>query len=172
MPDKPPEEEWREIFDGLFAVSSLGQIKRIRAPYGRARLGLRIGDITGGGYRRVLLSIDGKAKHYTLHRLIMLAFVGPCPEGKEVAHLNGISTDCRLENLAYVTPSENSYQKVAHGTMPAGEKCHTHKLKEAEVLEIRRRLAAGEGLTALSREYGVGLTAISQIRERRSWKHI
>ncbi len=37
----------------------------------------------------------------------MLAFAGPCPEGQEVNHKNGVTKDNRLSNLEYVTKSQN-----------------------------------------------------------------
>ena len=42
-----------------------------------------------------------------LHQAVLYAWVGPPPEGYECDHLNGITTDNRLENLEWVTPAEN-----------------------------------------------------------------
>ena len=41
------------------------------------------------------------------HHAVLYAWVGPCPKGFECDHLNGITTDNRLENLEWVTPEEN-----------------------------------------------------------------
>lgn len=51
-----------------------------------------------------------------IHRLVLEAFVGPCPPGMLCRHLNGNPADNRLENLRWGTPSENSYDKGRHGT--------------------------------------------------------
>ena len=48
-------------------------------------------------------------KIYKAHRLIMLAFVGE--SDKEVDHINRIKTDNMFENLRYVTPSENNWNR-------------------------------------------------------------
>lgn len=57
--------------------------------------------LISGGYFQT--SINGKME--LVHRIIMSAFKG---ESKlTVDHLNGIKTDNRLENLEYVTLSEN-----------------------------------------------------------------
>ena len=37
-----------------------------------------------------------------VHQLVAEAFIGPCPRGQKVVHLNGIFSDNRLVNLAYV----------------------------------------------------------------------
>ena len=48
-------------------------------------------------------------KIYPSHRLIMQAFVGD--SDKEVDHINRIKTDNRFENLRYVTPNENNWNR-------------------------------------------------------------
>ena len=45
-------------------------------------------------------------------------------------------------------------------------------LSASQVLEIKRRLAAGEGATAISREFKVHLTTINSIKWGKTWKHI
>ena len=50
-----------------------------------------------------------------IHRLVLEAFVGPCPEGMETCHNNGVRTDNRLENLRWDTSSANNDDIVKHG---------------------------------------------------------
>ena len=114
---------------------------------------------------------NGKAKQWKVHRAVMQAFCGDCPEGMEVAHLDGDQTNNRLSNLAYVTPTENNSHKVGHGTQPKGRKIWCSKLTEKEVLEIRSK-SPQISYAKLASEYGVSLTAISQVITRKSWKHI
>lgn len=124
-----------------------------------------------GGYQQVSLSNDGKVTIFLVHRLVMLAFVGECPEGLEVAHLNGVRDDNRLENLAYVTPKENRSHKVMHGTNigPRGEKHAKAKLTEDGVRQVRHRLANGETQPAIAQDYGVSQQAISDIKTGKLW---
>ena len=68
------------------------------------------------GYPVVRLSRDGYSSTITIHTLVAAAFHGPRPVGLEVRHLNGEPWDCRPENLAYGTPSENQQDKFLHGT--------------------------------------------------------
>jgi hypothetical protein len=41
-----------------------------------------------------------------VHQLVAEAFIGPCPPGHKLVHLNGIHTDNHLANLAYVPESD------------------------------------------------------------------
>ena len=55
------------------------------------------------GYVQVGLTKDGETKKEYLHRLVMLTFIGPTPEGLIVRHKNEVKNDNRLENLEYTT---------------------------------------------------------------------
>lgn len=71
--------------------------------------------ISYNGYMRVGLRANGKRSHLLVHRLVMAAFVGPCPDGKQVNHIDENRSNNQLLNLEYVTPGEN----VNHGTCQA-----------------------------------------------------
>lgn len=63
-------------------------------------------------------------------------------------------------------------KKVAGGTTDKGEANHSAKLTDAKVVEIRRRLAAGDLPVPLGAEFGVTAGAIRHIRDGRSWTHV
>lgn len=68
--------------------------------------------LAGSGYPSV--GIQGYT--YTVHSLVAEVYLGLRPEGQQVRHLNGDSTDNRVDNLAYGTPSENQLDSLRHGT--------------------------------------------------------
>lgn len=65
----------------------------------------------GRGYSMVLLSHNGTKKFVQVARLVALAYI-PNPNNKpEVDHINRIRTDNRVENLRWVTKSENALNR-------------------------------------------------------------
>lgn len=103
-------EEWRWIPDIPYEASSFGRIRR------NGRI------ITPGavstGYLRFTPCVDGTPKARYIHRAVALAFIGPCPEGQEINHKNGIKSDNRPENLEYVTRLENVRHAHRIGLIP------------------------------------------------------
>src|SRR5690242_14784609 len=61
----------------------------------------------GRAYWYLNLTRDGGAKTCRVHRLILEAFIGPCPEGMECRHLDGNPANNCLGNLCWGTPAEN-----------------------------------------------------------------
>lgn len=114
----------------------------------------------------------GKQAKLWVHRAVLLAFVGPCPDGMEARHLNGVPADNRRTNLAWGTPAENAEDKRRHGTLPVGERSGTAKLSIDAVVAIRQRHLEGEGVRALGRAFGVSHTQIRKIVAREAWAHV
>ena len=111
-------EVWLAIpgFDG-YEASSLGRIRSVdrRLSDGRLAGGVILtATEDDNGYPRVTLSLDGRPRTVQVHQLVLLAFRGRCPRGKETRHLNGVRNDNRLSNLAYGTHSQNGLDKARH----------------------------------------------------------
>ncbi len=74
------------------------------------------------GYPIVAISRGGRMRREkfsrTVHRLVLETFRGPCPDGMEARHLNGIKTDNRLVNLEWSTHAENMRDKIFHEHHP------------------------------------------------------
>lgn len=64
------------------------------------------------GYR--IVTIRGKS--WTVHTLILLAFVGPAPADTECRHLDGNNENNYPSNLAWGTRKENTADRIQHGT--------------------------------------------------------
>lgn len=172
-------ERWLPIpgFEGIYSASSDGLVRREGRWSGRYRKRLwrepRIlnPSVNSHGYLAVRLCDKAKKQQVYVHQLILLAFVGPCPEGLEVCHGDGDRRNARLDNLRYDTRSANALDSVAHGTSgrARGEISSKAVLKEAEVLEIFHSHLPHRKLGAL---YGVSGHAVYGIKNRRTWKHL
>lgn len=120
-------EKWRDVpgYDSRYEVSSLGRVRSwARKGPGDKRLDspkiLRPNLPEHGYADHTLFLPGGKRTRKRVCRLVLEAFVGPCPEGYEASHLNGDRADNHLSNLAWKTHLENIRDKYEHGTMYYG----------------------------------------------------
>lgn len=166
------DEIWKPIrgFDGMYDVSNYGRVRSnsriVRHNLGGdKRLNERIVSklITVNGYCQVFLYKNGKRSVRLVHRLVLQAFVGECPVGMEVRHLNSVRTDNRLCNLAYGTHSDNVIDTIKLG------RNGNQKLNPELVVTIRKRLDDGELVKDLASEYNVSTRAISKVKNRISY---
>jgi hypothetical protein len=148
-----------------YEVSSFGRVRRFKTKKQKAFCEKR-------GYLHVLLWKNNKGKSFAVHRLVLFAFVGMSPIGYVGAHLNGKSHDNRLSNLKWITPMENEKHKAIHGTKLFAEKTPSAKLKNKQILEIRKLRKTGMTHLAISKLFGVHEATIRSILIGKSWKDI
>jgi len=124
------------------------------------------------GYMYFNLCKDGKRKRLFVHRLVLAAFVGPCPVGLQAAHMDGNKLNNSLSNLQWVSGLVNIRHKPGHGTQAMGEEIHLHKLTNKEVIVIKGLLSNGAKQAEIARTYGVDPSTISHLNRGFTWKHI
>jgi len=92
----------------------------------------------------------------------------------DICHFpNRDKADNRLCNLRYGTRKENQADRLVHGTNLRGDTCPASLLCSEQVIEIRRRHAAGcVTLVELGKEYGVTKHAIFRIVKGYNWRHL
>jgi len=119
------------------------------------------------------LSLNGRDT--LVHRAACENRTGPPPaESAVAAHScgNGHLGCCNPAHLRWATTQENNTDKQAHGTQPKGETCAASKLTAAQVIEIRRRISAGERQRAVARDFSIDQANVSAIVTRRTWRHV
>lgn len=174
-----PGEEWRLIpgTEGIYAASNLGRIKREGhhlGVIGRTWPGKLIeGSTNQDGYLVMRPYRRPDRRTVAIHRLVALTFLGPCPEGLEVNHIDGNRTNNAVSNLEYVTHHENVLHAWEHGDIcRKGENNNRAKLTEDDVRAIRAAYEAGASTRVLAKQYGLNQSAIWRAVSRKSWKHV
>ena len=167
--------EWRDIenYKGFYQVSDEGCVRSLdrtivtregvlRPLRGRV---MKI-HLLYRGHRGICFHRDGISKRMLVHRLVLTAFVGPCPDGMECRHLDGNPGNNHLENLKWGTRLENCADRTLHG-------CDGRKLTDTQALKIRALYSTGRHKqTSIAEMYGVSGPTVSGIVTRKRYNHL
>lgn len=171
-------EKWKEVkgYEDIYEVSSLGRVRRVcKTKYRYISL-----CEDGRGYLLFNLCKNKTKKATRVHRLVAETFIANPFFYPQVNHKNGIKTDNRVDNLEWVTPEqnckharENGLQKTNGFKRQPGEANGFSKLKDEQVIEIRRKYTE-EKLTykQIALEYGIHYSTVGYIIQRKRWAHI
>lgn len=124
------------------------------------------------GRRLVTLKNANGYKTLQVHRLVLEAFVGPCPEDMECCHNDGNHTNNHLSNLRWDTHKANVKDRDAHGRTACGERSGSAKLTAEQVKEILILIAAKSNYAAIGRRFRVHASTVGRIASGRNWKSI
>lgn len=165
-------EEWRAIPGyPLHEASSEGRIRSwaVRGHRGlRAKSPIVRKSVAHFRDGHLSLRLEKGGKCWGVHVLVAIAFHGR-PDGLEVRHLNGVSSDNRAVNLKWGTHLENCADRDAHNRTARGSHNGQAKLTEDSVREIRK---STEASSVLSKRLKVSLGLIYRIRAGDAWKHV
>jgi len=178
------KEIWKTIPNfSRYEASNFGRLRSLNYKRtGKVRI-LKPAMSKDGYMKTMLLDDSGRYKSWTVHLFVILAFIGEKPKGLEVNHRNGVKTDNRIENLEYVTRSENVLHSFLHGLEKPlrGEDNPTAKLTNEQVLEIRGFVRKQRengiryyGRKKLAQKYGICESHLKDIISMRRgvWSHI
>lgn len=165
-------EKWRDVvgFEQRYEVSNQGRVRNKVT-----QLVLRPGP-TSRGYLSVQL-YDGsrpkKPRSCCVHDLVMAAFVGPKPTGYQVDH-GAKGKQCNaLDNLEYVTPTENMRRSAGNRKRLRGTDHPSAKLTSEQVRHLRRLASDGElQVNRLASEFGVSPSTIGDAAKARTYKNV
>ena len=127
------------------------------------------------GYLAISLQKEGygnSGKSESAHRIVTSAFLGECPKGFQVNHKDGNKVNNTIENLEYLSASENAFHAVRLGLRASGSKHWKSKLDEFDILIIRDLHIAGFTHVKIAKIFNVTPTSICRIIRGRSWKHV
>lgn len=174
------KEIWKDIpsYEKLYQISNCGKIERLIGYQCNKKRSLKSKKINKYGYLMVCLCKNNKCKYFYIHRLVLEAFVGPCPSGMECRHLDGKPSNNRLYNLEWTTHNENMKDKIKHKTIYNGEnnkKGSDHpnsKLINNDIFKMREMNKNGFSIKEIAELFNVCYSSAQKIIKRKSWKHI
>jgi len=160
------KELWISIIDyiHLYMISNYGRIKSLK--YGKEKI-LKP-KIDKEGYSSVNISKNNIRKIFYIHRLVLEAFVGPCPVGMEVCHNDGNPSNNFIGNLRYDTHFNNIQDAVKHGTLVGNSKLNEKQVRIIKYLLKTKILTQKE----IGKIFCVNERTISAINNNKTWKEI
>lgn len=170
-------EEWRSVVgsENLYEVSNHGRVRSLPRKVrhgGRSSadaLIMKGGKLLKPTDRRGYLVVNISHRVMLVHRLVLEAFSGKCPEGMEGCHNNGISTDNRLSNLRWDTRMSNHADKKLHGTDCRGERSWNARLTAECISRIADMNACGVYQKDIARYFGITQPHVSAILSGKRW---
>lgn len=166
-------EKWKWVvgYEGYYLVSNAGRVMSV--PH-KPKVGPNCGYLLkqrrcNSGYPAVVLSVDGKKKNAMVHRMVAQAFVEN-PKGKEeVNHIDGDKTNNSVENLEWVTRSENAVH--AYKNLPRKKSNYHHSVKLTA--DKARSIRSEPGTAAsIAKKYGISDVMVLKIKKRECWKEV
>ena len=151
------EEIWKD-YVYIYEISNFGQLRNKNT--GRIRKLAK----SSNGYLNVVLTLGSsdKKKNISIHRAVAETFIpNPNPEiYTDVNHIDGDKTNNRVDNLEWVTHSENNKHAYKIG------KQISNKLTPEDIEYIRVNYEKGDkewGCASLARQFNVSTATIYNI---------
>lgn len=130
---------------------------------------------TRGNNTHIYMRLQKNKKAHVLgaHTLVLLAFVGPRPEGKQCCHENDIGTDNRLSNLRWDTAAANIADRGKNNKTARGERAGPSKLTDVEALLAITLIRDGWTNKGIATKLGKCTSSgIASIRSGVCWSHL
>ena len=126
------------------------------------------GAIATHGYGQIRIA----GKTFAVHRIAYELIRGIIPEGLLVCHHCDNKICTNPYHLFLGTHKDNTQDALKKGRLAIGEKIGNSKLKEMEVIEIRRLSKLGLKRCILGKMFKINESTVSKIVLRKRWVHI
>ena len=139
-------EQWRQVDVAPdYEISNMGRLRVMVDKVNGNGRNFYIGKIITQSslsktkkYLRASVSVDGKLFPLSIHRAVAIAFIANPNNYPQVNHIDGNPANNLVENLEWVTPTENAIHARDNGLLHPrkGEDSSSSKLTEKDVVEI------------------------------------
>ena len=117
------------------------------------------------GYLRIDLRKDNETYVFFIHRLVLLAFIGPHTKLNDICHhIDGNKANNKLDNLEWSNRSLNALVSPKR----TGE-YHSKKLHESDVKLLRKLANDGIRQKDLCKMFNISAATVSLIISRKIW---
>ena len=169
------QENWKPIvgFETLYEISDHGRVRR-SAPGSKTYVGKILKTLKASSTEHQQANLyDGRHYHRRgVHALVIEAFIGPRPLGKEVNHRDGNPRNNHISNLEYVTRRENHRHASTLGLLAFGTRNGAHKLTHQQVYSILKLIDQKIPDTQISKKFHVCPETIRKIRLGKTWSRL
>lgn len=163
-------EAWKDIygFEGLYQISNHGRVKSLKRK-GVLKDRILKGKLGGTTvkYYAVVLRRNKKSSFFYIHRLVAFHFIKPSLLWEEINHKDYDPLNNHVDNLEWVTSSENSLHS-RHNMSKArqGEKHPRAKVTDQQAIEIKRLRKQGLRYKAIAERFNITKQDVANIITR------
>lgn len=175
------QEIWKDVigFENYYEVSNLGKVRSKPRLIKHRNGNLYIKKPTilkpsiDDGYLKSCFCVNKKLKSFAFHRVVAEAFLDK-KDGLEVNHINGNKSDNRVENLEYVTRSQNLKHAVETGLLKVtrgSERVHS-KTDEATILKMLNLRSCGVQRKDILKQLNLSIHTYKDVLRGKTWRHV
>lgn len=159
--------KWKDIegYEDKYEISSTGLIRN------KNRQNILKPTKASHGYLNVTFWKNHKRDTRLVHRLVAETFIGKV-KLRDVNHIDGNKLNNNLNNIEYVTRSQNIKHAYDIGLNHKGENHGMSKLTSVDVCFIKHLLKIGEKNINIAKLFNVNPSLISYIKSDKIWRDI
>lgn len=168
------DEKWKDVkgYEGIYKISNRGRVMSFITRWPSKLHRILKHNKNNHGYHKVDLYKAKKRHPFLVHRLVLAAFIEPSPKDKETNHKDGDKNNNNVNNLEWVTSSENNFHAYKIGLQkPRNLRAEANpnvKLSWPQVIVIRS-LKGINSQRKLAKRYGVCKSTIGWIHQGKHW---
>lgn len=162
-------------YEGLYSVTKNGKVWSHPKLHGNAPWkGRWLRQYTERtGYKFVFLQKDKKRKLCFIHGLVAKTYLGDFSNTLQVNHKDTIKSNNNLENLEWITASENIRHSFKNNrSCQVGSRNACAKLNESDVISILREHNKGATQISLSLKFKISRAVVNRIIKNLIWRHV